>query len=406
MDKRKGTDMSEDIKVSIIVPIHNGETFLRQTLDCIIGQTMKEIEILCVDDESTDSTVSIIKEYIETDSRIILFENKKTNAGAARNYAMQRARGKYLLFWDGDDLYELDAVELLYNQIEKDNADICVCNADHYDTQQEIYIAKPQYLKLWQLQEEKPFSWQTNGKYIFNFTAQVAWNKMFRRSFVEGNQIQFQEIPRINDHYFVSICMATANRITVLNKKLVHYRVNQNENLTSHSSETPLCKYQVQCDIKNKLVELGMFDDENVKQSFVNKAINTMIHGLNIQNNAEGYRALYDCLKNEGLEFLELKGHEEDYFYNALEFRNLQLIESLNCDEYLVQKGIDYRKNIENKNITIASKNMEIKEQNKQISQKSSQIQKLEKELQKIKSSKWYKLGQKVLPVYYKITGK
>lgn len=396
--------MSENIKVSVIMPIHNGEKFIRETMDCIVNQTMKSIEILCVDDESTDSTVDIIQEYMRTDHRITLFQNKKSNAGAARNYAMQRAKGDYLLFWDGDDLYEKDAVELLYEQIEREHADICVCNADHYDTQKAIYISKPQYLKMWQLQEGIPFSWKTNGKYIFNFTAQVAWNKMFRRSFVEEQGIWFQEIPRINDHYFVSICMATASSITILNKKLVHYRVNQNENLTSHSSETPLCKYEVQCDVKRKLLELGIFED--VKQSFVNKAINTMIHGLNIQNNADGYRAIYNCLREEGLDYLELRGHNEEYFYNALEFRNLQLIEELDCEGYLVQKGIDYRKNIESKNVTIAEKNAEIRERNQQISKQNLQLQKREQELLKIKSSKWYRLGQKVLPIYYKIIRK
>lgn len=394
--------MSEDVKVSIIVPIHNGETFLRQTLDCIVKQTMKEIEILCVDDESTDSTVNIIKEYRKADSRITLFENKKSNAGAARNYAMKRAKGKYLLFWDGDDLYELDAVESLYNQMEEDHADICVCNAGHYDTLEDAYIAKSQYLRMSRIPDKTPFSRDTNGKYIFNFTPQVAWNKMYRREFVEKNHLMFQEIPRINDHYFVSISMVLAERITVLKKCLVYYRVNQTENLTSHSSETPLCKYEVQCDIKRKLEELGLLDNEEIRQSFVNKAIGTMIHGLNIQNNAEGFRELYNVLKSEGVEFLGLKGHDEDYFYSKLDYHNLQLIQELEYDGYLVEKGKDYRKNIESKNIVLKDKNQQIKEQDAQI----EKLQKLEAELVKIKSGKWYKLGQKVLPLYYKITGK
>lgn len=394
--------MSEDIKVSIIVPIHNGEKYLKESLDCIIGQTLKEIEILCVDDESTDNTVDIIRSYMSQDERIVLFQNKKSNAGAARNYAMKHAKGKYLLFWDGDDLFEVDAVQSLYEQIEKDQADICVCNADHYDTKENIYIAKPQYLKHAYIPENIPFSWETNGRYIFNFTSQVAWNKMYRREFVEKNTLFFQEIPRINDHYFVSVSTVMAERITVLDRRLVHYRVNQNENLTSHSSETPLCKYEVQCDIRCKLEELGVLDDEGVRQSFVNKAINTLIHGLNIQNDIAGYRELYNCLKYEGMDQLGLRGHEKDYFYNELEYRNLQLIEELDYDAYLLQKGMDYRKNIESKNVVIKEKNELLKEKNKLI----KQYQKMEKELEKIKQGKWYKLGEKVLPVYYKVLRK
>ena len=394
--------MSEEIKVSIVIPIHNGEQFLRETLDCIVKQTMADIEILCVDDESTDSTVDIIREYMDKDDRIVLFQNKKSNAGAARNYAMKRAKGKYLLFWDGDDLYELNAVELMYNQIEKDEADICVCNAGHYDTLSDTYISKPQYLRMSRVPEQIPFSRHTNGKYIFNFTTQVAWNKMYRREFVENNHLLFQEIPRINDHYFVSMSMVLAERITILEEALVYYRVNQTENLTSHSSETPLCKYEVQCDVKRELERLDLYKEEGIRQSFVNKAIGTMIHGLNIQNNAAGFRELYQILQNEGLDYLDLKGHEEDYFYMPLDYRNLQLMQELDYDGYLVEKGKDYRKNIEDKNVIIKGKNQEIKDKNAEI----KRLEKLEKELVKIKSGKWYKIGQKVLPIYYKITGK
>lgn len=391
--------MNTDIKVSIIVPVYNGEEFLRETLDCITKQTLTDIEILCVDDESTDTSVQIIEEYRQQDARIILYKNQKSNAGAARNFALERAKGKYLLFWDADDLYDLQAAELLYQQMEQDNADIGVCNADHYDTEKGIYISRPQYLKKSFLPETIPFSKDTNGKYILNFSAQVAWNKMFSRDFVERNHIRFQEIPRINDHYFVSVSLVLAERITIVDKKLVHYRINQKDNLTGTSSDSPLCKYEVQCEIKKKFLELNLMEDREIRQSFINKALNTMIHGLNIQNNVDGYRTLYDKFKQEGLEYLELTGYEEDYYYNKLEYRNLLLIQELEYDGYLVQKGIDYRKNIEEKKLAIEKHKIAI-EKHKQ------RIKKLEKQLEDIKNRKWYKLGEKVLPIYAKILRK
>lgn len=380
--------MSDDIKVSIIVPVHNGEQFLKETMDCIVGQTLKEIEILCVDDESTDSSLDILRDYQEQDSRITIFENRKSNAGAARNYAMDRAQGKYLLFWDCDDLFTPEAAEHLYNQMEKDHADIGVCDADHYDTQRNVFIWKPQYLNKTRLPETIPFSRETNSKYIFNFSSQVAWNKMFRKSFVSSNGIRFQEIPRINDHYFVSVCMVMADCITIVDEILVHYRVNQTNSLTNKTSDTPLCKYDVQCDVKRKLLELDLLKNEGIMQSFVNKSLNTMIHGLNIQNSLEGFCQLYRKLKTEGLEYLELRDYGEDYFYNPLEYRNLLLLLKLEYDEYLFEKGRDYRSNIEEKGILF------------------NQYKRKAKELEEIKKRKWYRMINKILPVYSKLIGK
>lgn len=384
--------MNTEIKVSIIVPVHNGEKHLRETMECITKQTLTDIEIIFVDDGSTDTTVRIIEEYQKEDARIILFKNSKSNAGAARNFAMDRAKGKYLLFWDADDLFDLQAVELMYQRIEQDHADIVICNADHYDTESQKYIPKTQYLNWSYMPDTVPFSKESFPKYILNFSAQVAWNKMFSAEFVKRNGIRFQEIPRINDHYFVSVSMILAEKITITDKVLVHYRVNQKENLTGSSSETPLCKYEVQCAIQTKLTELGILENSEIRQSFINKAIGTLIHGLNIQNDIEGFRILYNTLKTEGLERLELTGHEPEYFYNQMNYRNLLLIQELEYDAYLLNKGRDYRRIIEEKKMIIVGY--------------KGKINKLEENLQTIKESKWHKLGKKVLPVYYKLLRK
>lgn len=381
--------MDNNTFVSVIVPVYNGAEYIAKALDCIVGQTLHEIEIICVDDGSTDETVEIIQSFQKTDQRITLYQNEKINAGAARNYGMDRAKGKYLVFWDGDDLFETDALEKMYYQMENDLADICVCNANHYDTEKDLYVSKNQYLKKRLLPEVIPFSKETNAKYIFNFTAQVAWNKMFLRKFVQENGIRFQEIPRINDHYFVSICMLLAARITIVDKVLVHYRAIQSNNLTGHSSQTPLCKYQVQCDIKERMIEYGIWENYELKQSFHNKALNTMIHGLNIQNDLSGYKELYNRLQSEGLQELGLEDYGPEYYYNSLEYHNLQLIRKLTYEEYLFTKGIEYRRNIE-------KKNMQIKDLKREVAIK-------EKELLSIKERKWYRIVTRLLDVYCSI---
>lgn len=90
-------------KVSVIIPVYNVEPYLKQCMDSVVGQTLKDIEIICVDDGSTDGSLDILKEYATEDSRIQIIEQKNAGAGAARNNGMRHATGKYLSFLDSDD---------------------------------------------------------------------------------------------------------------------------------------------------------------------------------------------------------------------------------------------------------------------------------------------------------------
>lgn len=97
--------MTEDIKVSVIIPIYNVEKYLRQNLESVAKQTLKEIEVIMVDDGSTDSSAEIAKEFAEKDSRFIYVLQENGGAGAARNNGLSRAKGKYLSFLDSDDFF-------------------------------------------------------------------------------------------------------------------------------------------------------------------------------------------------------------------------------------------------------------------------------------------------------------
>lgn len=99
------------IKVSVIVPVYNGEKHLEECLDSICNQTLKEIEIICVDDGSTDSSWEILNRYKERDDRIQLYRQQNLYAGAARNTGKAHASGEYLVFWDCDDFFHLEALE-------------------------------------------------------------------------------------------------------------------------------------------------------------------------------------------------------------------------------------------------------------------------------------------------------
>ena len=99
------------IKVSVIMPVYNVEKYLHQCMDSLVQQTLTDIEIICVDDGSTDNSLAILQEYAQRDSRIIVLQQKNSGAGVARNTGMKIVKGEYLAIVDSDDFFELDMLE-------------------------------------------------------------------------------------------------------------------------------------------------------------------------------------------------------------------------------------------------------------------------------------------------------
>ena len=112
--------------ISIIVPIYNAEKYLNKCIDSIINQSKKELEIILINDGSTDNSENIIKKY--DDKRIKYFKNKNQGIGKTRNFGIKKATGKYIMFLDSDDYLDKDACKYLFNKIEKENLDIVVCD--------------------------------------------------------------------------------------------------------------------------------------------------------------------------------------------------------------------------------------------------------------------------------------
>ena len=119
-----------DIKVSIIMPIYNASRYLEPAIDSILAQTLPEIEVICVDDGSTDKSLEILKEYQKNDDRIRIVTQTNAGPAHARNNGIRRARGKYIAFLDADDFVEPTFIEDLYNTAKQDNLDIAICAYD------------------------------------------------------------------------------------------------------------------------------------------------------------------------------------------------------------------------------------------------------------------------------------
>lgn len=218
--------------VSVIIPVYNVEKYLRQCLDSVINQTLKDIEIICVDDGSTDTSLEILKEYKEKDDRITILTQQNQYAGVARNHGLSIAKGKYLSFLDSDDFFDLNMLKEMYNKAEIDKSDIVTCVFYDYDTKtgRKRLKAKRPF--------KSPFIPKTVNTTLFNMSSLNAWTKLFRHDLFTENNLHFESTKCCNDLTCVCTAMALAKKISIINKPYIYYRRNQDDNLTKNRNKS------------------------------------------------------------------------------------------------------------------------------------------------------------------------
>lgn len=252
------------ISVSVIIPVYNVEKYLRQTLDCVVNQTLQNIEIICVDNNSQDNTVKIIQEYANKDNRIKLYQNKKNiKQGLARNFALSVANGDYIFYIDGDDYMELNCLEKLYNKITAENSDIVICQWNPFDDRTGKIIKGHVYSKLKQIPEEfdtKPFNWR-DIKYSIFWQTSVPWDKMYKRTFLIDKKVEFPGEIFFEDNVFVYDALFKAEKISVLREELMFYRTNRKEAVTNTRNETFFDYLKIFNLIGDNLKKINLFDE-------------------------------------------------------------------------------------------------------------------------------------------------
>ena len=335
--------MEQEIKVSVIVPVYNSQAFLRRCMDSILGQSLEEIEIICVDDGSTDESGNILEEYRKKDTRVEVYHQKNQYAGAARNLGLQHAKGKYVIFWDSDDFFEKNALTLLYKKAEKDQADICICGARKVDQETgDIYPAN-EYLVKSRIPGKQPFSKKDIGKYLFNFASNVPWNKLFLRQFIQEQGLFFQALRQANDVYFVMTALFLARRITVGPEELIYYRTLNSESLSGKVSDTRYCTVEAFRAVKEKLETFPEFTDE-FRRSFANKTIGPLLITLRRQADITAYAELYGYYKETVLEEFGLRGKDKDFFNDHQDYEDIRRMQEYDYLQFLLYQAQSYEK--------------------------------------------------------------
>ena len=209
------------MKLSVIVPVYNVEKYLEKCLDSILIQEIKDMEIICVNDGSKDSSLEILKRYQKRDMRIQIIDKKNTGYGNSMNRGMALARGKYIAFVESDDFVVQGAFLELYNQAEILEADIVKGNYYLYDSKKDESI-------LFENVREFPCRKIIHGeeKSRTFFLAPSIWSAIYRRDFLVDNEIFFLDTPGASyqDTSFAFKVFACAERIAFINNPIIYYR--------------------------------------------------------------------------------------------------------------------------------------------------------------------------------------
>lgn len=301
-------------KVSVIIPVYNAEKYLSHCLNFVVEQTLPDIEIICVDNGSTDSSFSILQEYAAKDCRFILLQQQNKDTGVARNKGLQQAKGTYVIFLDTDHFFEQNLLELAYQAGIKDTADVILFEVDRFDNYTKKFSEAKWLLKADLIPAKRTFSAKDIPDRIFNIVTPCLETKMFRRSFVLNENLLFQDTRNFFDVRFVMTALAIAERITFVSEPLVHYRVDVG------------CRHQVKInkDLFNFYITYAALKEELVKrncfhlfeQSFVNLALSSCLYSLRASDNNYTKELLLYRMPSL-FQKLGISGHEDEYFYSA-----------------------------------------------------------------------------------------
>lgn len=258
------------VKLSIIIPVYNIEDYISKCLKSILSQRFQDYEIICVNDGSTDNSLAVLHSF--NDKRMKIIDKKNEGSGIARNIGLEKAVGEYVFFVDGDDWLEENSLQIILNEADRLKTDILIFGGlSYYDNKSQNggYSAD----KLPKKYLNKVFSSKDIKKDIFKFPS-TAWTKLYRRDFLQKNDIKFQEIKVGQDQLPFFHSMILAERIALLPQNLYCYRKNRKGAVTAVKKKknfSPVYVFYAVEEVLQKTGKLEEYKDIFVKRYF-NKA--------------------------------------------------------------------------------------------------------------------------------------
>jgi len=291
------------VKVSIILPIYNVAPYLEETFQSIICQSLKEIEIIAVNDGSTDNSGEIINRYSQLDKRIIPLSQENRGQSAARNLALQHATGKYIYMMDSDDLLtNTDALQICYDYAEKNRADFIFFDGESFSKEEGH---RPSYntKRTHMVDENKPY----DGEFLLNMTLDtqthncVVWLLFIRKDFLDHISLRFHEGIIHEDELFTTILALSSNQIYCLRQNLVGHRIRQTSTMGISYTKRNMNCYLTVAD------ELLRFQKSPIIHKFLQYTLSKVFYTGHVIPFNEKPAVFWRALKSGYLKYIGLK---------------------------------------------------------------------------------------------------
>lgn len=240
--------------ISVIIPAYNAEDYIAQCLKSVLSQTCPDIEILVVDDGSTDGTPNVVEALASSDDRLRLIRQENQYAGVARNTGIKAARGEYLYFLDADDWIEPDALETMREAGESHGADIVVARSEGFDNQ--TGDTWPIDFALNGVPFDVAIEPSSYSRRLFQCFMGWPWDKLYRADFIRTSGLLFQPLRTTNDAFFVFCSLMLAKSICCVDKVLFHHRANNHKSLEGTRAKSWHCALEAMRAIKDVIVSL------------------------------------------------------------------------------------------------------------------------------------------------------
>lgn len=310
-------------KVSVIIPFNNVENYIEECLNSVLSQTLDDIEIILINDASTDRTLEIVEWYLQKDSRIKLINiNERKGQGFARNRGIEIATGEYIGFVDSDDFIESDMFECLYNSAKTNNTDISMCQVREYDDINENYITSDYYsLACLSSFQNDIFSAEDTKNNILDINVAL-WNKIYKREYLNNIGEKFPEGFIYEDLPFFFGTYLSAKRIQIVWKNLYSYRINRKNSTMQQFNNKILDRLPMVSLTYEKLKKVPYLSD--LKQKIQAWIINDLFHRYSLLK--ENYHKEFFFQMKKIFQSLEIENIKDDYWKKVYHFQGYLLV--------------------------------------------------------------------------------
>ena len=243
-------------KVSVIVPVFNAAPYLRRCLDSLLAQTLKEVEIICVDDGSTDGSGDILDAFAGRDARLRVVHRPHAGAGAARNAGLGLATGEYLFFCDADDFAAPEMLERLYVRAAAQDADAVLTG--RIFSSRHFGLRIPVRVSALFGKAGRAFAGRDFPDDLFVAARTPLWDKLFKRSIVAERGIRFQTVLHSNDLFFAMAALAEADRIVTDDGAYYTHCASHAGSLQNSKAKAPLALLEAYDGLERRFVERGL----------------------------------------------------------------------------------------------------------------------------------------------------